>query len=122
MRTVSVLVFAGMMGLGLLSSLWGIAFFALVGFASSAAIPVVENAIVRQVPGGVRATILSVDSLVFRLLLATVEPAMGWLGDTYGLPVAFLALGVMVGSSLLVILVLWSPHQSAPPQVMPESA
>ena len=122
LRTVSVLVFAGMMGLGLLNSLWGIAFFALVGFASSAAIPVVENEILRQVPGSVRATILSVDSLIFRLLLAIVEPVMGWLGDTYGLPVAFLALGVMVGSSLLVILVLWSQHQGAPPQAMPESA
>ena len=54
-----------------------------------------------------RATILSVDSLVFRLLWAVVEAGLGVLGDAYGLPTAFLVLGIGSGISLLVVLTLW---------------
>jgi hypothetical protein len=37
-----------------------------------------------------------------------VEPGLGVLGDTYGLPTAFLALGIGSGISLLVVLTLWA--------------
>lgn len=107
LRLAPVVVFVGMLGLSLLNSLWGIALFALVGFATSAINPVIEAVILRQTPSPIRATILSVDSLLFRLLLAVVEPGLGVLGDAAGLPRAFLVLAIGGGVSQMVVLVLW---------------
>ena len=64
-----LLLVLGTLGLGLLHSLWGLALFGSVGFASAVATPVIENLILRQTPGSIRATILSVDSLVFRAMV-----------------------------------------------------
>jgi MFS family permease len=121
LRLVPVLIVAGMVGLGLSHTIWGIALFALVAFASSSAVPVVESIVLRQAPRGVAATILSVDSLIFRVLLASAEPAMGWLADMYGLPTAFLALGVVVGCGLLLVLILWARYQGMPLSALPHS-
>jgi MFS family permease len=119
LRLAPVAVFAGMMGLGMVHALWGIAFLGLVGFATSATGPLVETIILRQAPNSVRATILSVDSLIFRLLWAVAEPGLGVLGDRYGLPTAFLTLGLGSGAGMLVVLLLWTRAQRAPQRVMP---
>ena len=97
-----------MLGLGLVPTLWGLVFLAVVGLVTSAVMPMVEAMILRQAPAQVRATILSVDSLLSRLLWAMVEPGLGVLGDAYGLAAAFLALGIGSGVSLLVVLTLWA--------------
>jgi MFS family permease len=107
LRLVPGIVFLAMLGLGLVPTVWGLGFLAVVGLATSAVTPVVEAMILQHAPAEVRATILSVDSLVFRLLWAVVEAGLGVLGDAYGLPVAFLTLGVGSGISLLVVLTLW---------------
>jgi hypothetical protein len=105
------LIFAGMMGLGIWQSLGGLALFALAGFATSAMTPVVETIVVRHTPRRVRATILSVDSLIFRLLFAGVELGLAVTGDLYGLPLAFLGLGLSTGLGMLAVLVLWGRSQ-----------
>jgi MFS family permease len=105
---VPVVICLGMIGLGTFNSLAGIVPFALVGFATAATTPMIENVILRQAPRSVRATILSVDALVFRLLLAVVEPAMGWLADLWGLPMTFLILGIVTSAGLLGVLHVWS--------------
>ena len=107
LRLVPGIVFLAMLGLGLVPTVWGLGFLAIVGLATSAVTPVVEAMILRHAPAEVRATILSVDSLVFHLLLAVVEAGLGMLGDAYGLPTAFLVLGLGSGISLLVVLTLW---------------
>jgi MFS family permease len=115
LRIVPAIVCLSMLGLGLVPTLWGLTFLAVLGLATSAVTPVVESMILRQAPAEVRATILSVDSLIFRLLWAVVEPGLGVLGDAYGLPMAFLALGLGSGLSLLVVLVFWARvSQTAP--------
>jgi MFS family permease len=108
LRLAPGIVCLGMLGLGLVPTLWGLVFLAVVGLATSAVTPVVEAMILRQAPAEVRATILSVDSLLSRLLWAVLEPGLGVLGDTYGLATAFLALGISSGLSLAVVLLCWA--------------
>jgi MFS family permease len=107
LRLMPGVVFLAMLGLGLVPTVWGLGFLAVVGLATSAVTPVIEAMILRHAPAEVRATILSVDSLLFRLLWAVVEAGLGVLGDAYGLPTAFLVLGIGSGISLLVVLTLW---------------
>jgi hypothetical protein len=108
LRLAPGIICLAMLGLGLVPTLWGLMFLAVVGLATSAVMPMVEAMILRQAPAQVRATILSVDSLLSRLLWAMVEPGLGVLGDAHGLAAAFVALGIGSGVSLLVVLVLWA--------------
>lgn len=108
LHTAPGLIVLGTLCLGWLNSLWGIALFGIAGVASACATPVIEQVILRQTPGSIRATILSVDSLVFRAIVAVTEPGLGLLGDTYGLAVTFLVLGIGVAVSMLVVLLLWA--------------
>ena len=97
----------GLIALGGFNSLWGILLFALSGFAVSATRPLVETLILSRTPGAVRATILSVDSLIYRVMLAAIEPGIGIIGDRYGLPTAFLVMGSGFGVLILLVMLQW---------------
>ena len=88
----------------------GIGIFAISGFFTAAAVPTNENVINRQTPRMVRATILSVDSMLFRLLTALLEPAVGLIADGYGLPVAFTGMAIVFSVVMVTILILWGRH------------
>ncbi len=107
LRIAPVLVVAGVLSLGLFESLAGIVLFALTGFASAATRPLMERIILRKTPGAVRATILSVDSLFYWILLAFVGPVIGMIADRYDLQVAFSSVSVFLGIMLLLVLLLW---------------
>jgi hypothetical protein len=47
----------------------------------------------RQVSSDIRATVLSVNNLVGRVIFAAVGPAVGWIADTRSMATAFLAAG-----------------------------
>ena len=109
-RSLWVVALATMIGvilLGVFNSVTGIVLFALTGFATAASSPLIERIILRQTPGSVRATILSVDSLFQRVLLALIGPMIGMIADRSSLPSAFLGVGVGFGVLLLVVLILW---------------
>jgi len=102
-----ILIFMGLFAIGGIDSWIGIALFAPTGFFTAATSPTIENVINRQTPGAVRATILSVDSLLFRLLSAILSPAVGLVADSHGLPTAFVGMALITGALLLVVLLLW---------------
>lgn len=112
-----LITFGGLLALGAFNSLWGIAFFALSGFARSATSPLAEKMVLRHTPAPCRATILSIASFLYRLLLAAVEPGIGLIGDHWGLPTAFLVMAVVFGISMLLILIGWNRVRQ--PQVQP---
>jgi hypothetical protein len=85
----------------------GIAIFAPTGFFTAVALPAIETVINRQTPSAVRATILSVDSLLFRLLTALLEPGVGLIGDSYGLGTAFMGMAVIFGILMSLLLLFW---------------
>jgi hypothetical protein len=110
---------AGVLALGVLNSVAGIFLFALTGFAGAVTTPLIERNILRQAPGSVRATILSVDSLLFRISLGLVGPVIGLIADRFDLPVAFIVVGL--GFWLLMMSILWmwrrAKRESQDPQV-----
>lgn len=80
-------------------------FVALIGFATAALRPVVLNRMQHEVPDAVRATVLSMQSLVYTVFVAICEPLLGLLADRSGLPAAY---GAMAGGlGLLILLLVW---------------
>ncbi|MBC8505420.1 MAG: MFS transporter [Anaerolineales bacterium] len=107
LRLAPIVLFVGVIALGVFNSVFGIVLFALTGFASAVTMPLMESIILRQTPGSVRATILSVDSLLFRFMLAALGPAVGLASDFYSLPIAFIAVGVGLGFVIFWVMVRW---------------
>jgi MFS family permease len=106
LQLAPLLVVAGLIGIGA-ARLPGLALFSLAVFAGPAIRPLTEKLILRESPGSVRATILSVDNLIFRLFLAFIELGTGYIGDFYTLPAAFWVLGVGSGLALGLLLYFW---------------
>lgn len=102
-----LLIFLGLWAIGGIQSWVGIALFAVTGFFTAVASPTIETVIIRQTPGAVRATILSVSSLLFRLMTTLLEPGVGLVADSYGLGFAFVGMAVIYGVLMLVLLLFW---------------
>ena len=81
-------------------------FVALISFATAVLRPLVLNRIQNQVSDTIRATILSMQSLMGTLLLTISEPILGFMADRFGLPAAYVTLAG--GLSLLVLLLFWT--------------
>ena len=80
--------------LGLIEQTWGIIFIAVIYLVRGLRTPLLLNHINQHVSSSIRATVLSVNSFVFRLGFALVGPMVGWLTDFYSLDVALIISGV----------------------------
>lgn len=114
-----LLIMVGMMGLARLPSLVGVGIFTIALFTSVVSRPLIEDVMLRQVSGTVRATILSLDNLVMRIILAGVEPLLGLLADSRGLPYMFTVLGMVSAASTLLVFWLWLRSTRQPAQTVP---
>jgi hypothetical protein len=76
----------------------------VITFSSAVTGPLLQVLIQRQVPGRIRATIISVQSFLFRLVLALVEPILGFVADQSGLSRSFLVLAIGMSFALLGLL------------------
>ena len=56
--------------------------------------PVLNDYINRCVSSDIRATVLSVKSLVGRLMFVLLGPLLGWINDSYSLSMAFMVCGL----------------------------
>jgi MFS family permease len=79
-------------------SIWGIAFIFLFYFVRGVNSPIFKDYINKLVPTKIRATVLSVQSMMSRLVFAVIGPFAGWLADAYSFQTAL----VMTGMILLV--------------------
>ena len=80
--------------LGLIEQTWGIIFIAVIYLVRGLRMPLLLNHINQHVSSSIRATVLSVNSFVFRLGFALVGPMVGWLTDVYSLDAALIISGV----------------------------
>lgn len=80
--------------LALLEQTWGIIFIAMIYLVRGFRTPLILNHLNQHVSSPIRATVLSVNSFVFRLGFALVGPMVGWLTDFYSLDVALIISGV----------------------------
>lgn len=69
--------------------------------------PIFDNDLQKRLPSEVRATMLSVYSMMFSLSMIIIFPLTGWLIDYLGFVVAFLYLGlILVLASFLLFFIL----------------
>lgn len=97
----------GFLALGLINSWVGLVIFSLVGFTTAIINPLTETVVMQYVPGAVRATVLSVDMLIFRLFQTIIEPGLGLMAERKGLPFIFLLMGVGTFVLLYVVMLRW---------------
>ncbi|MGE0383115.1 MAG: MFS transporter [Gammaproteobacteria bacterium] len=101
----SVLLAAGL--LGAVDSLWAIVFYPLCSAVVALSFPIVSDYLNRRIPSAQRATILSMYQLLFSLLIAGVEPALGAIGDAAGLPAAYRSAAIALALCAPPLLLLW---------------
>ncbi len=105
---------AGYLCMGLFGPLAGLAFLFLFYAVRGVATPVLRNQINEITPSDIRATVLSVRSLIIRLAFALLGPVLGWQADRVGLPSALLGGGLVflaagLGTGLFLIRVSKEP-------------
>lgn len=91
------------LGLGLIQNLAGISMLLLISALASLLRPVIMAAVNQGVESEVRATVLSVNSLLWSVVLAVMSPIAGWLADR-SLLTSFGAMGMVM---LLVAPLIW---------------
>jgi MFS family permease len=87
-------------------------FIGVIGFFTALIRPLVLSRIQDEVPNDIRATILSMQALLFTLLVAVVELTVGFIADQAGLPTAYL--GLAGGLSLVILFLFWKSRQHFP--------
>ena len=87
-------------------------FIAVIGFVTAVLRPLVMNRIQHEVSDDIRATILSMLSLMFTLVAAISQPILGFIADQFGLPAAYV---VLAGSlSILILFLFWNSRRHFP--------
>ena len=103
------------LGYGLMSmhvGLIGIAFFLIFYFVRGVGQPILKDCVNRLIVSEERATILSLQNLVGRLIFAVAGPIAGWIADGYSMDVAFMACGVFFLCGGVVSLVFLQRHRA----------
>ena len=75
---------------GWIQAFWAIVFFFVFQFVRGFAEPVLQDYVNKLVTSDMRATVLSINSLVGRLLFSVLGPLLGWINDLYSLQTALL--------------------------------
>lgn len=82
---------------GWLPVLGGIIILSVMGFFSAAMRPVLTIMLNRMIPSHSRATVLSMQSLLFTLMLAGTQTILSSVVDHFGFPALFFILAVLIG-------------------------
>lgn len=64
--------------------------------------PIIQDYVQRECQDGERATVLSINALVGRLIFSIFSPFVGWIADVWDLTTAFYASGVIFGCITLI--------------------
>ena len=102
-----IVVMITAVGLGALDHVTAFAFYPLTTTMFAMSFVAISDYLNRRIPSANRATILSIHNMIFSLSVAGMEPLLGWLGDTWGLPVAYRAAAIIVVVIGAPLLALW---------------
>lgn len=79
-------------------------FFGIMTFANSILYPIQSSALNKLIPSAQRATIISIDSMIFSLTMVCVFPICGLIADMFDLHITFFILGVIqIGLMILLV-------------------
>ena len=101
--TTPLLIFASLILLALFQRLPVLIFIAVIGFSTSVIRPILLNRIQNEVSDDVRATIISMNSLMNTVIAAISQPTLGWTADQFGFPTAYFAFAGSLGMLMLVL-------------------
>jgi MFS family permease len=112
MRLLPFGLAASLLLLGLFQTLPALAFAAAISFFTAILRPIVMNRIQGEVSDNIRATVLSVQSLLFAFVIAFIEPLLGAIADRSGFPATYFTMAG--GLTLLVLLLFWRSRDRFP--------
>lgn len=100
--------------MGLAGGLSGLIFLFMFYGIRGVATPVLRNQINEITPSDIRATVLSVRSLIIRLTFAILGPVLGWHADLAGLPTSLMIAGLFftVSGLIAAFFVIQIQHQT----------
>ena len=110
--TAPVFIIFSLILLAALQIVPALLFIGVIGFFTALIRPLVLSRIQDEVPNNIRATILSMQALLYTLLVAVVELTVGFIADQAGLPTAYL--GLAGGLSLVILVLFWKSRQYFP--------
>jgi MFS family permease len=87
-------------------------FVAMISFVTAAQRPIVLNSIQIEVSDNTRATLLSMQSLMFTIVAAIAQPTLGLIADQAGLPATYVALAGSLG--ILTLFLFWASRHHFP--------
>lgn len=109
---MTLLPICGYFLLGTFVSFWALCFVFFFYFARWFGTVVLQDYINKLVSSDIRATVLSLQSLMFRLVFVIVGPLMGWVADIYSLSAALLLSGIVFALFGLVSLLGLAHHRA----------
>ena len=93
--------------LAILQALWALPLLLIFYFVRGIAVPVLRDYVNKLVSSDMRATVLSVQALLGRLVFAIIGPFIGWITDGYSLGTAFFAAAaIFLGLGMLALVML----------------
>ena len=101
---IGIMLMVGIFGMAWTSGWVGIAMGFVLFFCRGLYQVILVNALNRRVPGRFRATVNSLNSLMFRLGFIATGPALGFVADHHGISMALNLVGV--GSALGFVLIM----------------
>ena len=90
---LAALVWAGYLGLGMMTGVWGFLCYYLLTAMRGMRGPFLLHAAQAEIPSRTRAGMLSLQSLLFRLLFALTGPLVGLYADGHGVGSTFRLIG-----------------------------
>jgi len=107
-----LVIVASLVLLAILQILPSLTLIAVIGFVTAVLRPLVMNLIHAEVSDDIRATALSIQSLISLSLMTIGELAVGYIADKAGLPAAYIVLAGGMGVMSLVL--LWNSRSHFP--------
>jgi MFS family permease len=115
--TAPVFIVCSLIMLAALQLVPALVFIAVISFVTAVLRPLLLSRIQHEVSDAIRATILSMQSLMATFLLALSEPILGFIADRSGLPTAYI--GLAGGLSILILFLFWKSRHYFPLSAMP---
>ncbi len=107
-----VVIVTSLLLLAALQVLPTLLFAAMISLVTAVQRPLLFNRIQGEVTDSIRATLLSMQSLMFTIVAAIAQPTLGLIADRAGLPVTHITLAGSLG--LLSMLLFWSSRGHFP--------
>jgi len=114
--TTPLLIFASLILLAVFQKLPVLVFIAVIGFFTSVIHPILLSRIQNEVSDDVRATIISMNSLMNTVIAAISQPTLGLIADQSGFPAAYVAFAGSLG--ILIMFLFWKGHRHLLPEIL----